>query len=583
MKKVLLPLTLISLAIGHFPLLAEDKDKDKDNDNEQKTSETKPQSVEEAAEAQPDATLTDCLDLSNKKMRWTQVARTTQSNAVDGVELWIDLINKNAQESKEYKEAKDQQAQEEALKNFKSNEGTKYLNCIGYSFIMAAREEGFESGRVKKSGDGRVKCYNHGYHTMDYEACGKLVDAYDMASVAQVGLQAFQMIDFQNTTSDASKEYMQNTTNPTSALEAQKKSVKKQADIANTQAAFHAAKVAAMWTLYDKMPNEETLTENCKTFLTADAMNAIKEAGISGNQNLETLCSESAAGQVNFLGNSSAKDDIKRIMAEETMNAVAKTAQGALLNKQARKINSAIDQVNAFDPSAVVSVPETPDLCLSNPNDASCKLADTRTDVDLAGNGFTVSGDWGGTNASTSNRSDEDQGSSSSTPSTKDVGVSAIGKPLEDNSTSGGFASAAPAAGTVEAGGSNTGGGGGGGSAGAVGLPSGGGGGGSGQGGASGEEKASTKLAYTGGEGGARYAGAATGKKTSDGKDGKNPFDDLFGKKKGTDGNGVLNFRDPASSEIGDKDGRSLFEMISNRYRVSQEKKRLIEYEAVEK
>lgn len=574
MKKALIPLTLLGLIAVNLPVFSEEEKST--GDDAQKNSSGP---VEEQVEAQPDPSLDECLDLSKNKLRWTKVARSIQSSASEGVKLWADVLQQNAEA--EAKDQKDQAAKDNAIAAYKKEHSHEYIKCIGYSFIMGAREDGFESGRRKKSADGRLSCYNKGYHTMDYEACGKLVDAYDMASVAQVGLQAFQTIDFQNTTSDASKEYSQNTSNPTSALEAQKKSVKKQAEIAATQSAFHAAKVAAMWSLYDKMPTEETLAENCKGYFTNDAINAAKEAGLEGD--FESLCALSATGQVNFLTNSSVKDDIKRIMAEETMNSVAKAAQGALLNKQAKKIGNAIDQVNAFDPSKVVSVPETPDLCLSNPNDPSCKLADTRTDVDLAGNGFTVTGDWGGTNASTNNRKDEDAGSTTNTPSTTDIGPSAIGAVIGDNSKEGGFASAPPAAGTVESGGSTTGGGGGGGGANAVGLPSGGGNsGGQGQAAGGDDGKVSTGLAYTGGTGGGRYAGSTSSSKKSGDKDSKNPFDDLFGKKGGSKDN-VLNFRDPASKEIGDQNGSSLFEMISNRYRVSQEKKRLLEYEVIEK
>lgn len=580
MKKELIPITLLSLLLNSPALLATE---DQSNDKQQ------PQTgaVEEKAESVPDKNLTECLEMLGKKQRWTQIAKIIKSSPADGATLWIEALNKNATDEveKDGKLEGDPGAKQHAIGEYKKNKMPDYLQCIGYSFVMAPREDGFEAGRKKTSGDGRVKCYNEGFYTMDYEACGKLIDAYDMASVAQVGLQTFQSIDFQKTASDASQEYSQDASNPTSALEAQKKTIKKQADIATTQAAFHAAKVAAMWSYYDKMPTEEDLTNNCNHLFNADAKFVISKEGDflpSKGGDLDGLCAMTAQGSVNFLGNSAAKDDIKRIMAEETMNAVAKTAQGALLNKQARKIKGAIDQVNAFDPSQVVMVPETPDLCLSNPNDESCKLADTRSDVDLAGNGFTVTGDWGGTNATTRKEGDLDEGGiAGSGTDTNRIGPDSIGTPLADNSTAGGFVSAPPASGTVESGGSTTGGGGGGSGAGAVGLPSGGGSGGQNQAASSGEDKSNTKLAYAGGTGGKAY-GASSGRKATSSKDNKNPFDDLFGKKKAATNN-VLNFRDPASTEIGAQNGNSLFEMISNRYRVSQEKKRLLEYEVIEK
>ena len=117
-----------------------------------------------------------------------------------------------------------------------------------------------------------------------------------------------------------------------------------------------------------------------------------------------------------------------------------------------------------------------------------------------------------------------------------------------------------------------------------MGLPSGGGGGYGGEGGmvAGNDSPSKTKMGYGGGSG-VKYGNAPVGRKVASKDKNKNPFDALFGKKKNGNNNGILNFRDPASSQIGDKNGKSLFEMISHRYKVSQEKKRLIEYDVVEK
>ncbi|MBY0415766.1 MAG: hypothetical protein K2Q18_16450, partial [Bdellovibrionales bacterium] len=82
---------------------------------------------------------------------------------------------------------------------------------------------------------------------------------------------------------------------------------------------------------------------------------------------------------------------------------------------------------------------------------------------------------------------------------------------------------------------------------------------------------------YQGGSGSISVVGGLGIKgNRGEGKAEDNPFGKLFGKDNKNGGD--LNFRDPASSKVGDKKD-NLFEMISKRYTSVNADKRLLEYE----
>ncbi len=473
---------------------------------------------------------------------------------------------------------------------------TQATKCVAFAHVVAGRDlaetEAPRKARRKVSGDKAIKCYNYEIYSMDYDACSAMIDAYDMATVAEYGMQAFQKIDYQSTTSDAQQDYMNDVSNPVGALEAQKKGIKKQAQIANTQAAMHSAKVAAVWYHYDKMPSLEELLNSCTTTIsnssaTISSWNTAFE-GITieatGPTDPAYLCKNILASKINFLPNTSAKDQAKRVMAKDAANAVVKVAEGALLNKQAGKLKGAIDNVNKFDPSELGFTNDNVDPCLQDPNAEGC-LGSTKESVDFADSGFIVDGGWGGSNSSngtTDRGEDYDPTTGLGDPSSGDP-TRSMGSVIADNSTAGGFAGTPPSAASVKSsGGATTGsGGGGGGGAGSASAP--GGSGGSGGRGAMPSSEKQAKIAYSGGTSGIGYAGGR-GSKATTAKKSSNPFGSLFNKdKKAAEGNGVLNFRGLASqSQIGSKNGRGLFEMISTRYQAVNKADKLLKYETVE-
>ena len=152
----------------------------------------------------------------------------------------------------------------------------KVADQVDYSDAEAMTGE--TSGKsAKKTLDGKISCVKMGAETQDYPACATLVNAYNAATVAQVGVREIQKIDYMDTELDEQTNMMKDPNSPTGALKAQENMVKKQADIANQRAAFHTAKLGALLFAFEAMPTKAELYDTCISRKNKGIENLIKQ------------------------------------------------------------------------------------------------------------------------------------------------------------------------------------------------------------------------------------------------------------------------------------------------------------------
>lgn len=540
--------------------------------------------------------ISECNRMLGSKSNWEGIISTARGQGDIAAKF-----KKHLDEKFEEIKANIDEGDEEEKKNKIADEMTPIVEmaakCTGFIYVISFRDVGdteqMAKARIKKSGDRKIRCENTGIQAIDYDRCSDAIDAYDIAAVAEMGMQAYQQIDYASTTSTANQEYMNDVNNPVGALVAQKKGIEKQAEIANTQAGLHTAKAGSMWYQLSEMPSIEDLNTHCKGLIKNSEATISGKKGWNENYGVQMaagydpvhLCTNVLNSTVNFLPNAGAQDQMKRAIAGDTALAVVKVAEGALLNNQASKLNDAVDSVHSFDPSEIGYANAVTDPCLADPSAEGC-MPILDESVDFANNGFSVGGGWGGSNSTGAN-SDRDENfdptAGEGDPSFNDP-TSSMGVAVANNSSKGGFAGRPPgAAGVKSSGGASIGsGGGGGGGAGSASAPGGSGSGGR-RGAMGGPEGKLAKASYAGGASGVGYAGGSRSK-TSSKKKSSNPFGSLFNKnKKGEKSSDVMNFRGVASKkQIGTKDGRGLFEMISSRYKSVDKRDKLLKYKTIQ-
>jgi len=281
-----------------------------------------------------------------------------------------------------------------------------------------------------------------------------------------------------------------------------------------------------------------------------------------------------------LLQNQAAKQKMKAAMVQAGIDVAKYMAQSNLMDKQAGRIQDAINSVEEFQPEDIAY--DQQDVltteCTINPSAPKCRSSQLETEQGYYDGGINITGFQGGTAAESGNNNLDDASNA--------VG-DGDGGPLNNTTTPGlggidtnvaksnGLIDGKLGAATSKKGeGGSGGGGGGGGSAPSGAAPSGGGGGGGGQQAIPGGSSGGKKFAYSGGGNSLSFSSGSRRKASK--KKAKNPFASLFGKGKKPRG-GVLNYRGLASKEIGNKRG-SLFQMISSRYDNISKEKRLMEY-----
>ncbi len=434
----------------------------------------------------------------------------------------------------------------EAFKNGSCEKFNKAIKS-DISLANAIDEVANNNSESKQFSNLGFNCRKEGKITVDYESCVSFATALENWTAGQQVLQAGQQIWAQGEAQGAYANAQGKADDPKAALGAQKTSLEAQKTVSGQQAAVESAKLAHLVTIYQRMPNKDSFSP------------------------------EAQDPNLGFLLNQKAKEIMKEKLVQIGGSAVVKMLQTNMLASQVGKIEDAMAKVDAFKPSDYVTQQDDAQVvyCQQNPAAPQCLSGQLSYQVDPFSNeGFSFGAGGTGTayniadkDATTASNTIGGSGSgTTNSPTTMGSAITPVDKSnaIVDTST----------AATVSQGGDpqNAGGG-----------SAGGGGGGGGGGGPAPQkgQEATTSLAtgsavkYSGGAGGVSVIGGSGIKKSGSNNE-SNPFADMFKNK--TAANGALNFRGPAS--IGNEKG-NIFMQISNRYKeVSQNKERLIEYEA---
>lgn len=484
---------------------------------------------------------------------------------------------------------------------------------------------------IKASFDQQLKCETYGPEAQDFKPCVDFINTYDASMVAKTALQAGQGIHYQSERIEDQNSLSQQGAiggiDHRGALGIQKGEIKDRAGYATQNAALDSAKLAALFGILQSMPNRKKLVEECSaTIAKADivkrltlshkkaAESFVKGFGLelssldfTGNPgdtitdkidpgyNPETTvlltASDDVAGLCEITGKSRSaatlimndefRDTAKRILAQTATEAAASFMAAGMLNKQARQIDELLKRIEGYDPSENFVAPSDALLagpCAFDPNTPGCAagIQPVARNVGFGNNSLSIGGGGFGGNgvALDADTGFDDAATGGNVSSDRTGETGPIGSLIPNNNKSGGLEAGGPAAAGVKT--SNRGGVSGGGGAGASSVGSTGrGGSGGGAGGSKGGQASSGKsLAYAGSSIGRLSGGRGVGRKPASKDGGANPFANMF--KKGGPQNDTLNFRNPAG--IGSKSG-SIFDRISDRYRVVQGKNLLLEYE----
>jgi hypothetical protein len=429
-------------------------------------------------------------------------------------------------------------------------------------------------------------CKSIGIETVDYEPCIKFQTNSQNIEIVKQFSQSAQSVWYQGQALDAQEKAMKDMKNGNSATAAQQAlltGTENQKKVAETGAAIDTAKAAYLVSMYNDMPDYDTLVEKCKGWnLNNEQMSGLLTEDPKRQERICNDVTKATSGfKIGFLQNGEAKSNMKSALLKAGLDVANDILMAKLLGDRAKDIKNSIANIDSFKPIDPVA-PKQDDALLSycqvqaNANDPKCILPELGRTTDLMNDNVI---NFGSTGAGTSYK---DKSTNPFTGDTsKAVGntpnrvIGGVGSSISSNQEKGGIENPAAAASAKAGGGAAPGGGGGAGSSG------GGGGGGSAPGGGLGAPgspgvAAITKAKYDGGAGFSILGGSGiNGKSKSGAKDDSNPFGKLFNKDKGTN---VLNFRDIASQKIGSKSD-NIFEMISRKYGEVNNDKRLLEYE----
>ncbi len=471
-----------------------------------------------------------------------------------------------------------------------------------------------------KSGDGKIVCRSQGVLTKDYQQCKKVVNTYNAALIANVGLQGYQVLDQDHSMNKATQRIMQDeSASTTGALQAQEEQLRKAADHTFQRAIFHGAKGATLYTLARGIPDHEDVYNICMQSNLANDLERAKnyfhqvlntvqygaqgeqihnpetQAGLADlkRQKQEQIASMATQEEacryavyqrhgLNFLVlNSQARESVMALTMEQAVQAGLNLAHQNMLKKQADQVRGAIDRVEDFNPVPPPVVYDDLMLtaCEHDPTLPEClPTSGGRQNVIRDGDQFSFGGFGGGTSGARIN-DDMDSGFEYDGGSGRDFDRNQdplVGSSIAGRGGSGGLGNT-PGAGSAEYG-DGSGGGGGGAGVGGASAPAGGGAAGhdaEGRPNPGGPVSAGNEPTFDGGSGFRLGGGSGLSRvRRNNNESSDNPFSNLFGEDRRS--GEVLNYRNPA--ELGGKDG-SIFQMISTRYQDVSQQDRLIEYE----
>ncbi len=480
---------------------------------------------------------------------------------------------------------------------------------------------------VKKSADGKVICRTSGAETQDFPRCVEMMQAYNAAIVADMGMKAYQEIDFMDDQMDNQLKMMKDPNNPTNSLKMQRDNVKQMAKSSYQRGALNAGKLTVLSSMLGAMPTKAQLVKECErsekvknVHLQMDAhfnkvldkyvrpfFNEASEASEhlassqqtyqdltsskpgqakKGNETEDedeaegTTCQQMAyEGGVNLIANQPARDAAKQIIINSGITMASDLAKGAILNHQAKKIQRAINGIKDFEPvdNGYDQWDQLASLCQVNPGHPDCAALQGTGERGFHNNNINLGGMG---NSSMSGQKNDEFDSDSSKGEARDgidrtgLGVGfGVASGVADKSNAFTSRPGAASVKTGALGGIKPGGGGGGGGGGAS-APSGGGAKGQ-KGRGSGAYRGGKKYSYGGGKGSMKYGSSSRRSKRVKSRAG-NPFSGLLGtgKKRAK----TLHFRGPAS--IGSK-GVNLFSLIEKRYNAVEKRGELLHYKPI--
>ncbi len=452
------------------------------------------------------------------------------------------------------------------------------IKCDAAAFIIAESNRDWENPdhviqkTVKGAGAPPIECQGKGVATVDYDGCVKFVQNGDLMEVAQQAVQKGQELFYADKTMSKQAEVAKSDNTATAALEALKEGVKSQKEMMEQRAALDTGKLAVLANFYMDMPNKEDVLAKCDKYSPPAALQSVSE--------FKRICTNTVIkNEFGFLMNEMAKEKMKTKLIKVGIDVGSDAVMASLMAKREGDLNKTIANVNAFKPIDPLAPQQTnlqTTYCQQNPGDPKCLTGGLERTFDMMNDNVITFGE-GGTGASytATNPFADTTNTTTNAVSPSKNSITGVGSTIAAAQQSSGLADHV-AAGEITKGGASPAGGGGGGGGGSAG-----GGGGTPSGGGGAQSGASAAIsgrapAYNGGSG-FSLVGNGSGLRNAKAKGEKdeNPFGKLFGK---NNANGAVNFRDIASTKMGDQKD-NIFDMISKRYSSVNSEKRLIEYE----
>lgn len=457
-------------------------------------------------------------------------------------------------------------------RDFSNPDETSPQNSKGQGAPPAGNDAQAQQNALQSLASSSMTCKSVGIETVDYEGCKKFSDAILIGDSLTNLTNAGQEVIFQGKAVDAQVKHMKEENSAVGALKAQKDGLNLQQDMYQQRATIDGAKLAYFISIYNAIPTLKDVKAKCDNYvpkLIAEKYEATKQTCIDV---------ASSSGRFGFNQNQAMLDQMK----SKLINVAASLGSNALLAKltgdRAKEVNNAIASIDSFKPTDPYKIEETESkstLCETDSTAEDCKEVGLTSSFDSLSDNVIV---FGSNNAGSSfgkNNGEENSSVDNDSSDAKAGAVDKVGAIVKDIDKSGEMEGSSAAKVTSRGNSENGGGGGGGGGGAGVG-----GGGGSGDAPAAGDSVTAAKQGatpnYGGGTGFSLTGGMGLNSKKAAKKDEENPFGKLFGKEGAK--SEQVNFRDLASSKVGNKND-DIFKMISDRYNRVSAEKRLLEYE----
>ena len=177
-------------------------------------------------------------------------------------------------------------------------------SCTALAVLTMEADFSQKDFPTRVSGDKKLSCTAQGIETRDYSPCTNVVNIYDAALVATMGVKTVQGMDYQSHLHEEENKLFQNQMNSgkkalekkegedgedgalssdydndqiTAPLKAQKSSIEKQKGYAEQRIVLHGAQAAALFAAASAIPKPSDLVKKCSKFISGQT--AQKEYG----------------------------------------------------------------------------------------------------------------------------------------------------------------------------------------------------------------------------------------------------------------------------------------------------------------